>query len=230
MNNITAIIIAISIGSSSAVIASPVCNKNFGILECGSGTVPTISFTGLVEMNGTTVSESFDVLGDVDIQSADITNMHLKGMGKIKNTVISGYINVTGEINLNKIKIAGPATITGNFLSKNVELTSTAKMIGITKCDSCAFHSSADFVGELTIKNSQFDSNISIEAKEAEFTNTRLQNIYIKKSPQHDEETVVLAKNSSVKNITFEDGNGRVIVSTGSHITGRVDGGKVVNN
>jgi cytoskeletal protein CcmA (bactofilin family) len=139
-------------------------------------------------------------------------------------------MSVTGEVNANKVKISGAATITGNFFSKNVELNSTARITGITKCDNCVFHDTTSFTGEISVSNSQFDSKIDVEARESEFTNTKLQDIYVKKLPQHDEEIITLSQNSSAKNITFEDGNGKVILKNGSHITGRVEGGKIINN
>jgi hypothetical protein len=83
MSKFKTIVLVISIAASTTVIASPVCSKNFGIMECGSGTVPTIDFTGLVEMNGTTVTNSFDVLGDVEMTNVNITNMLLKGMSTL---------------------------------------------------------------------------------------------------------------------------------------------------
>ena len=42
VRKIKAILLAVSIVGSVSAIASPVCSKSFGLMECGQGTVATV--------------------------------------------------------------------------------------------------------------------------------------------------------------------------------------------
>jgi len=230
MRKIKTIMLIAGVISSSAAIANNVCKKNFAMMECGRGTVSSVDFTGMVEINGTTVTNSFDVLGNVEMRDANITNMHVKGMNEIKNTQINGYMNITGEVNAERTKISGTTNITGNWFGKNNYFNSVTRIVGVTNCNNCTFNDRVTFIGIAKTIDTQFNSNINIKSRESEFIRTKLQDITASKPSKNEEATIILSRHSTARNIKFEGTYGTVILKDGSRITGRVEGGKVINN
>lgn len=229
MKKVPAALLVMGLVGSTNIFANSVCSGLFGIMNCGKGTVSTVDFTGIVNVDGTIVTNAFDVLGNVEMKNANITNMHVRGMNQINNTEINGYMDITGDVHGDHLKINGSASIVGNWYGKNAVFNASTKITGITNCENCTFNNFATLTGSINVSNSQFFSSISINATESEFKQTKLQDILVKKPSNNNNQTITLSQNTTVKNITFENQNGTVVVIGSSKIMGRVEGGRIIN-
>lgn len=215
---------------STGSFANEVCKNEFGTLRCGSGMVDDINYLGYVDANGTTVSNMVSVRGNVTANNTHFNNVSIKGESHFTNSEIVGQFQMTGNINTKEVNFDNKADITGNFFASHTILRDATNVIGMINCEYCTFRMDTTIVGDITIENSQFIKNLMITTKKANFSSSKLNDLYIKKQNEDVEQVVYLNKGSQVHNVTFENQKGVIILSGNSQINGNIQGGKVVKN
>ena len=210
--------------------ASGICDSNHGTLTCGSGTINDISYTGFVDADGTTVSNSVDVWGDVSIANSHLNIIKVTGESRLKKTDIAGSLKLMGRVNANDVQINNSAKITGDIYAKIAIFNGVTNIIGLIECEHCVFKTNVDVVGDIKTEYSEFLSDLTLDTSKATFINTKLNDIIVKQPHDYDSQTIYLKNNSKAHNISFASQKGIVMLSDTSQITGLVQGGKIVKN
>jgi hypothetical protein len=179
-------------------------------------------------IDGTTVSKSLDVLGNVDAQKAQINHIRILGNAYLDTTTATSLMDVTGNVRASDFTIVGPATVVGYFHGKQATFNSTAHIVGTLVCENCIFNDDATLIGDIKASNTKFLRNILLNANKSQFYHSSVNDIAVKKPSDNQDQTIELSDSSIVNNIIFESGKGVVILNGGSKITGSVKGGKVI--
>jgi hypothetical protein len=224
--NVALLILGI-IGSTN-VLADNVCQKNYANLRCGSGIVESIDFRGFVDIEGTTVSNSVNVSGNLDATNAHLNRIHVRGNAYLTSSTATDSMEVTGNVHANDVNILGSTDVVGNFNGSHTIFQSKAKIVGKTDCKVCTFKANATFVGELYARNSDFLGNLLLSTNNSEFYRSKTGDITVKKPSEGQDQTITLKENSIANNITFESGTGLVILMGNSKVKGSVQGGKII--
>lgn len=206
---------------------NPICTDKYGVMRCSSGTIDSINYRGIVDLDRTTVNGIYKVLGNSDIQNSHLNDVYVRGSVHINRTDIRKEMEIIGNTHANNVEILGSTKVVGDFFGTDTVMSSLANLIGTIKCDHCKFKNDAALFGDVDISNTEVMGLTILNAKTSSFSASKLNNITVKK-PSRDEEQIVQLKDSTiVHNIYFENHKGFVVLSGKSKITGTVDGGKI---
>lgn len=229
MNKITALICALGIIGSANTMADNVCQKKYANLRCGSGMVESIDFRGFVDIDGTTVSNSVNVTGNLDATNAHLNRIHVKGNTYLTASTATDFMEVTGNVHANDVNIVGNTNVVGNFNGSHTIFQSETRVVGNIDCKVCIFKANTTFVGEVNARNSDFLRDLMLNANHADFHNSKIGgDIMVKKPSDGQDQTITLSENSIVNNIVFESGRGIVVLVDTSKVKGSVRGGKII--
>ncbi|MFZ2315778.1 MAG: hypothetical protein WAW86_09010 [Gammaproteobacteria bacterium] len=228
MRKLVMFLCALGILGSTSSFADTACKDKYGTLKCGQGTVGDISYTGFVEADGTTVTNSVNVFGSVTAINSHLNVVVIKGESHLAKTEVVGKMQMTGNISTEDVEIRSRSKITGDFYASHTILYDAINVIGMIDCNFCLFKMDADIAGHVTTKSSEFINTLTLNAKNATFSDTKLNDIFVKKPSDDEVQTINLSNGSRANNISFENQKGVVILSGNSQLMGSVQGGKVV--
>lgn len=231
MKKISTLFCYLMITSTQTVFAeNSICQSNNGVMRCGPGTVNELNYRGYVDIDGTTITDYFDVLGQVDADNAYINRFHVRGQTQLRKTNITTLMEVNGDVRANDIVVSSPMTIIGSLYAGHGTFASSVNLTGTIHCDTCLFNDKTFIVGNIKINNSEFAREITMTISNAFFSNSKLKDIHVMPTNDNNEEQAIyLKENTLAQNIKFDSGKGVVFVSNGSRIMGTVTGGKIIN-
>jgi hypothetical protein len=221
-------LIAIATVSTSLNAFADVCVEQHGTMHCTSGTVNEINYTGIVDLDGTTVTGVFKVLGNADIQDGHLTTMYVRGVTHLEDSNVRNSMEIIGNLSAKKSEITGTTKIVGDLNGRNLTFGNNTNIVGTINCDQCVFKQDALLIGDVTLNNSQIQTSLLLNAKNSLFSTTKLNDITVKKPTADEQQEIQLKNGSLAHNITFENQKGIVVLDSTSKITGAVVGGKVV--
>lgn len=99
---------------------------------------------------------------------------------------------------------------------------------GVANVHNVSVHHETVINGVLTAGNSNFDT-ITISTTHMALNNCTVNSIIVRQTEPKKEQIVELSNSSVNGSITFEQGNGKVIVKNGSAIKGNITGGVLVS-
>lgn len=213
---------------STNLFANSICSDKHGTLHCGAGAIDNIEYRGYVDIDGTTVTNKFNVNGEVSIQNANINQFFVRGSSHLTKANIKGSMEVIGNIHAKNSEIFDSAKIVGDLYGNAMTFNSSANIVGTIECEECLFKSDVTMIGDVSIAKSQFLKKLLLNAKNSTFSNAKINDVLVKKPSQDEVQTVHLNENTTVHNIKFENQKGIVVLQGGSKILGTIEGGKVV--
>lgn len=194
---------------SACAYADTVCQSKSGKLVCGAGEVKGFNYLGDVVLNGTQVTSSMRVIGDLEMRHSNITEANVIGDLTATDSEIDGATDVKGDATLAAMQIKAPIRVVGD-----------AK-IADTQC-----FDEVNIIGDANINNVYFGKNLTLVANEANFSHAQTHSITI--DPTQKTQHLYLTNESTVDgDIEFLSGRGKVSISEGSKVLGRVVGGVV---
>jgi cytoskeletal protein CcmA (bactofilin family) len=226
---IAILLYVIGILCSSNTFADSVCIDKFMRLQCKSGSVDSINYTGMVYVDGTTVANGFNVWGNVNVMNAHLNKLSIKGATNISKSNVKGDVELTGSLTINDVDLYlySASRITGDLFGGHITLHSKANIVGTVECTACIFRDDATLIGDITLVDSEFSANTKMNFRKADFSNTKIIDVVVAAPDDDKEQTIYLKQGSTVHDITFEGGKGIVILSGKSEISGYIKGGKV---
>lgn len=213
---------------TTAALYAATCENHYGILRCSKGFVDDIHFRGAVDLKGTTVSHSFWVQGNAEIQNSHLNATFNRGISRVTQTVIAGSLEIVGVFDANQTEIINTAKIIGDFYGDHVTLARSSHIVGTVECHSCQFREDATLTGDVATNYSKFDGELILNAKNSSFENSQLNNIHVTKPRNAEKQVMHLRQGTVVKDIFFESGEGIVVLHDNAKILGTVTGGKVI--
>ena len=194
---------------SDCAYADTVCQSKSGKLVCGAGEVKGFNYLGDVVLNGTQVTSSMRVIGDLEMRHSNITEANVIGDLTATDSEIDGATDVKGDATLAAMQIKAPIRVVGD-----------AK-ISDTQC-----FDEVNIIGDVNINNVYFAKKLTIVANEANFSHAQTHSITV--DPTQKTQHLYLTNESTVDgDIEFLSGRGKVSISEGSKVLGRVVGGVV---
>jgi hypothetical protein len=227
MKKIAVLLCVMGIVGSSISFADSVCVSKIAMLNCNPGSVDSISFTGMVDVNGTTVVNGFSVWGNVNVMNAKLNSLNIKGNTNISNTNVNGEVSLAGTLTMNEVDFRNASSFLGELFGGHVTFYSTSKIVGTIDCSACTFKGDTTLIGEITLVDSELSTAAEMNFRNANFSNTIVNDVVVEQSDHDIEQTMHLKSGSKVHNVTFEGGKGIVILSGNSEITGYLKGGKI---
>jgi hypothetical protein len=227
MKTIAILLCAAGLGVSTSSLADSVCIAKYGMLHCKSGIVDSLSYTGMVDVNGTTVVNSLDIWGNVSLINAKLNSIKIKGNTNILKTTANGEVSLTGNITINEVDFHNTSAIIGDLFGSHITFYSTSKIVGTIECTKCVFKGDTTLIGEIILVDSELQASLQMNFKKADFTNTKVNDVLVIHPDDDNDQTLYLKGLSKVHNITFEGGKGIVILSDNAEINGYVQGGKI---
>jgi len=173
-------------------------------------------------------------LGDVTIHgAANLQNVHAQsllvlGSLNFKNLDVFRDAEVIGDIRggqngkFGKLKVTGVVNLTEAIIG-------ALQVIGPLYMDDVTVQGNTIVIGTLVAGNSQFE-NMTITANQVRLNNVKVGNIYLKKEQLKSKTQQLELEGPSIVggSITFEAGDGIVVVHKGVSIIGEVKGATIV--
>lgn len=208
--------------------ADSVCSDKHGTLRCGSGSIDNVDYRGYVNIDGTAILNKLNINGDVDIQNAQVNQFYVRGGSRISKTNIKGSFEVVGNAHAKNSEFINNAKIVGDLYGNSLIFDSQVNLVGTIECQDCIFKNSSIMIGDINITNSQFVKPLLLNAKNSSFSNSKINDISVKKPSQDEVQIIHLNENTEAQNIRFENQKGIVVLQGGSKIFGKLEGGKIV--
>lgn len=157
-----------------------------------------------------------------------VSNVFAAGWAELNGTTVTNSTTVEGflkayNVNLNTVSANGMVTINNSTIKGFFHFRGDLTVNGLTD------YNKLEMVGILDASNSSFD-DIEITSEKSYLSSTSTKNIVEHMASNHHEK--IYLRNNSVVNgdISFDSGNGEVVVSGGSRVMGAVRGGRIINN
>lgn len=167
--------------------------------------------------------------GPTYLENKKLDSISIAGPASLEGVTVRDTTSVMGpakmrDSNLNTLSISGPLN------ARKVTLkTLTAN--GPVRFERVTVDGKVTINGSLNAEESNFKDSISIAADKIIFDHSMAENIQVRKNSSWLEkpQRVILTNKTIVKgDITFEAGNGIVVLSKGAALKGEVKGGKIV--
>lgn len=140
-----------------------------------------------------------------------IPSLDAKGNAMLDHTTVQGITHIVGTLQTNGVSL-NTLVVTGSSNLNETTVQGTSKIVGF-----------------MSASSSNFNGKITVTSDITHFDHTKTTDIEI--IGNGHVEKICLNNNSIVNgSITFDEGNGLVISNTGSVISGKVNGGKIVKD
>lgn len=191
---------------------SMVCSERHDKLYCHAGEVDHLSYLGDAVLDGTTVTGSMKITGDLNMSNAQV------------NT-----INIIGDMKASDSDVNGEAVIKGDAALSNVKFRADTRIVGDAKALNTEFSTTTSIIGDIEVKNTNFRGVLTLAADKAYMSHSTALSIYF--TPTYKSQNLYLNQNSYVNgDIHFPSNRGTIYLEVGSHVTGNVIGGNIVNH
>ncbi|HSX27110.1 MAG TPA: hypothetical protein VLE89_08925 [Chlamydiales bacterium] len=143
--------------------------------------------------------------------------------------VVLDSIQGNGLLKLNGTSVTHTLHMEGSLLSQGAHI-GTLEVLGEANLTNTTIQNASFIFGSLQAVHSTFLQPITLLTQKATFTHTKLQGITVQKDQGYKGKQVLeLRQNTLVDGpIHFESGKGEVLLYPGSHVIGKVTGGKVI--
>ena len=132
-------------------------------------------------------------------------------------------ITINGTAKLDNVTVTEKLTINGSLLATKSTIH-TINANGKIDLQKTTINGPCKINGYLNAQNSTLDQ-IIVSSERITFYDSTTKTITIKKTKEHGEQIVELNSTKVDGNIVFEGGNGKVLSTGNSEITGKIDGG-----
>ena len=146
------------------------------------------------------------------------------GATQLDNVSIRGPLAIYGQLDANKLSIQGPITIYGHAELDDITCKDEITVYGKLTLDKGTISGKTKIYGGARIEQSTVDDLVTY-ARKITLTSSTVKNIHMKKDT--GKVTVTLVKTKVNGDITFDCGNGRVILDRESSISGKVIDGNI---
>lgn len=142
-------------------------------------------------------------------------------------------ITVLGPLMASATTIQGNATVSGPLNAKQSSTFSgTTTINGPITVEDTHFGGSGNTVnvhGPVTATNSTFSGTLEYWSNKSTLTGTTTKDVLVENQQTCPQQLYLNANTQVNGNIKFESGCGEVYLASGSHISGQVTGGKIIN-
>lgn len=215
----------------AAFASEDVCQTKWGSMYCSAGEVSSIFHMGDAVLSGTHVNGTVRILGDLDAHKSEMSSLVSMGKVSLAQSKILSSADITGECESHRSYYEGSTKITGNLRSHYDLFSRDVNVIGDFRADDSEFKDQVSIIGAVNADDSIFEKNMDIQSCMIEFSQVQSSHINIKPEKKCNDQIqkIYLRNKSKINgNIHFAGGNGMVILSQDSTISGQVIGGKVV--
>lgn len=226
MKKITFLLCALGTLSSAYATVDNVCQGNSSNLHCSSGTIENLKFRGIVDIEGTTVTNLVNIIGELHASKAHLNRAYVVGNSYLTSTIIKD-VEVIGNVHSNDLNIMGSTKIVGQFNGENSIFHSDTKIVGAINCKACIFKTPVTFIGESVFRNSTLE-NLFLSTHHSEFYGSKVNDIRVKKPNDGHDQIITISENSIVHDVYFESQKGTIYLSRDSKITGSIQGGNII--
>jgi cytoskeletal protein CcmA (bactofilin family) len=185
-----------------------------------------LNLTGTLEFTDLEVAKDTKIIGPVTGKKGKFDSLEVHGPLKFESIEVSGNAEINGPVHGRNGKFS-KLTVNGPIKATHISCEAF-HAIGPVKVENLSVKGDTVVVGSLETKDSRL-SKLIVTADKTVLESTTVEDIWIKDNQAKDQ-TVVLKLKSTVKgDITFESGNGIVLLGKGAQIVGNVKGGKIEN-
>lgn len=150
-----------------------------------------------------------------------------------------GYYNIQREV-IEELDFKGSIDLEGVEVKKTTKVQGAAKIeggrfsdvmvSGLLDVEDAKIQGNAEVVGELDAESTEFQQQLTFTGEELELKSSTANDIIIKVngSKKHIQRLHIKEGSKVSGNITFESGNGEVVIDEESSFSGNLEGGKVV--
>lgn len=167
-----------------------------------------VTSMGSLKIEKSKLTQSLTSMGDADIKDSQLQDGTFNGKTEIEKSTFAGSFKSSGDTELESVSIAGQTEVNGN-----------------TKVKKSTFGDTVTLSGEFEAKDSTFKAIIA-EIDKMELDNCKAESILIKKSNDATKQQIVELKGKTdiTGSITFESGNGKVVIKDKTVKTGEIKG------
>lgn len=167
-----------------------------------------VTSMGRLKIEKSKLAESLTSMGDADIKDSELQDGTFNGKTEIKKSNFAGSFKSNGDTELESVSIAGQTTTNGN-----------------TKVKKSTFGDTVTLSGEFDAEDSTFKAIVA-EVEKMELNNCKAESILIKKGTDATKQQIVELKGKTdiTGSITFESGNGKVVIKDKTVKTGEIKG------
>lgn len=200
--------------------------------------VPSINVTGPCKLSNTIVTENTKIVGSLAAKNSNLNQLNVTGPFSFNNVTVTGKTFVTGPVSNDGKGMFQDVHVSGNFNIDNVEC-SNLKVTGRVDAAQLTVRGNTNITGAAIVKNSSLQ-DLTITTEESTFKDSTIKNItvgannagasWFGSTSEQKEQTLILDGSTVVAgNITFEAGNGKVIIKNAQvKINGTVQGAVIV--
>ena len=198
-----------------------------------------LSGVTIVDANAYSNGSTEPLTGYQELKNREFDKISINGPADLKNVkIISG--SIAGDVDFEDITIKKTLDITGHLFGSNgefhklhvigsVRLTQSnmeyLEVTGPTTLKNCSVTRRANIIGFLKATNSVLE-NVDAKVNSMILHDSKAGTIIIRKSGALEQKLTL--NNSSAKNVTFESGNGKIVVIGNAEITGNIKGAIMV--
>lgn len=187
-----------------------VCQERQGELVCGVGQVDHLKYLGDAVLDGTTVTGTTQIVGDLDARHANLADVNVVGDLKANETSFSGDVLIKGDGELTK-----------THFQRNTRIVGDAKIVEST------FNGTSSIIGDVNCSTCVFAQPLTLAANHAYFSQSNTKSINFDPSDKNQYLTITL--NTTIDgDVKFASQQGTLYLSKGSLLTGLVKGGVII--
>ncbi|MBP9693289.1 MAG: hypothetical protein KBE16_01080 [Alphaproteobacteria bacterium] len=167
-----------------------------------------VTSMGRLKIDKSKLAQSLTSMGDADIKDSELQDGTFNGKTEVEKSSFTGSFTSNGDTELESVSITKQTTINGN-----------------TKIKKSTFGDTVTASGEFDAEDSTFKAIIA-EVEKMELSNCKAESILIKKSTDATKQQIVELKGKTdiTGSITFESGNGKVVIKDKTVKTGEIKG------
>ncbi|MFZ4772594.1 MAG: hypothetical protein ACOYK9_01205 [Chlamydiia bacterium] len=173
-------------------------------------------------------AESIDQItfGNVTYGKVTISEVNANGNVHLAGTKVSGSLNVNGNLKASDARLE-KMTVNGEVLLENCTIKKM-EVNGKMTLTKCSIEQKSQINGFVSATNCKFAGELVVASKKMVFDSCQIRSLSIPKESGSQIQVVELKGATRVAgSITFESGNGEVVLSSMSKVDGKVSGGKI---
>lgn len=212
ISSASAICLASMLSNAYAADYTDICSEKHDTLYCGKATLDNLHYLGDAVLDGTTVTGSMKITGDLEMHHSHVNN-----------------INIIGDLTANDSDVDGEAIVKGNATLSNIKFKAPTRIVGDVKASNTEFATDSSIIGDMDVRNTNFKGTLTLAADKAYMAHSNALTINFTKT--YKSQNLYLNQNSFVNgDINFPSNHGSVYISDGARVSGKISGGKVAGN
>ena len=167
--------------------------------------------------------------GVVSLRDQQFDSLTVSGVTRLSD-VATKRVDATGPVAFTNLTVAGPLTVRGTFSGTRATVDGDVNVLGPLSVTQFTAKANSDVTGPFVATDSHF-ADLTVTSDKVDLANCKVKDIVIRKGASGNAQTLTLRRGPYVVgDITFESGNGQVVMEHGAYVGGYIKGAQVKAN